>query len=958
MESHKLQTSGGSAEPLSDKINDLFIYSEIIRWKYLPDIRAFDIPPTVLKHFGHGDAPSPLPMEYWLQIVHPSDRQMIESNFQELVSGKISRLDIVYRIRTIGSEYRYFRCRGGLNTVNSNPQETYISGTLQDVTEIEFAIRTLNKKDRLLKAVNTSIGILFNSYDSGFDRCMNEVLFLLGEALGADHYGIWTNTADADGRSYAKLFYEWSPNPKPAADGEYKNLYDYKEQLPFFQQVLQSGHTVNCFVKDLPEPERNGFAGKFVSILAVPIRNQEDFLGFITFGNYREEQMRDAFECDIMKSIGGIIASVIRRKEIETKLQLEQQVLNWVVDSAPCPILISSGGVVVRVNGITKDLFGINTGERADKIYPPEMKRSEVLKSIQSTGLFFQQSITYLCKDNKYRDFMVLVLPFRPHDIDELIFWATDITALKETEKGLIAAREKAEEAVKIKSEFLARMSHEIRTPMNAVIGMIYLCMQTNLSDSQRDYLAKATTAANNLLGIINDILDFSKIEANRVELEMIPFSIRKLLDDVSDLISIQILEKGLEFKVSIADEVEEFLIGDPLRLRQILINLLSNAVRFTSIGGIAINVIKVQSDSVLDESITLQFTVNDTGIGIPESRIDTIFESFVQAKDSISRKFGGTGLGLTIVKRLIELMNGEINVYSKENEGSEFVFTAVFFKAAANPEESSAVLLDRKRVLVVDDDENSCEILTKLMTANGMIVEAVNSGPTALDRLTYGFKAGQSFDLILIDWRMPQMDGIETIRNIHASSEIPPMHILMVSAYDRQDCIRLSSGLNVASVLLKPIDPVELKRTLKHVFLKEAKRVTEEKAADIRGAKILLAEDNKINQLVAEGLLNILGVNLTVVDNGRQAVEAVKNNDFDLILMDVQMPEMDGIEATIEIRALDKPGIDRLPILAMTANAMNTDYHKSLDAGMNDHLTKPIDPAKLRIALEKWIQR
>jgi two-component system sensor histidine kinase/response regulator len=494
---------------------------------------------------------------------------------------------------------------------------------------------------------------------------------------------------------------------------------------------------------------------------------------------------------------------------------------------------------------------------------------------------------------------------------------------------------------------------------MNAILGMIYLCLQTKLEDKQKDYLLKTQSAANNLLGIINDILDISKIESGKLELESIPFSLKKTIQEVIDTVHTSADSKGLKLMTKIDSEISDGLVGDPLRLRQILLNLLNNAIKFTATGGIVVTVKRGElSTHGNSAKIGLSFEVKDTGIGLQPEQINKIFESFSQADGSTTRKYGGTGLGLAIVKNLVELMEGTVHVTSIPGQGAAFHFTAVFEKSTAEPDMSSVLLLHKRRVLLIDDDPSDLEVLTAQMKPMHMDVVSTRSGMDALVKLEEASYMRGPFELVLVDWRMPRMDGIETVRQIRQNAKIMQPHILIVSAYDRQECIRQSKGLNVSSVLIKPVLPDVLREALKAAFREDLTIKTNEVRADVRGAKVLLAEDNKINQMVASELLKMLDVKVTVVDNGIEAVDAVKQGDFDMILMDIQMPEMDGLAAASAIRNLDKPGMDKLPILAMTANALDTDYQRSLDVGMNDHLTKPIDPEKLRLALEKWIVR
>ncbi len=678
--------------------------------------------------------------------------------------------------------------------------------------------------------------------------------------------------------------------------------------------------------------------------------------------------LRDVTPRPAAMSAFGADGDITNSREAEVKLERITRFLDSVVENVPIMLFVKDAEHlrIERMNKAGEELLGYSRDQLLGKsdydLFPKdeadffiakdrvvlEGRRlvdvpEEVIETRHGTRVLHTRKIPLLDEQG------------RP---THLVGISEDITLSKQAREALERAKEAAEADNRAKSEFLANVSHEIRTPINGIIGMTELALDTELAPEQREFLNMVKSSADSLLEVINDILDFSKIEAGQFDLDTIDFPLRDSLGDTMKTLALRAHKKELELACHVPADVPDDLTGDPGRMRQIIVNLVGNAIKFTEVGEV---VVRVKLASRTDEGATLHFTVSDTGIGIPPEKQDAIFAPFVQADGSTTRKYGGTGLGLAISTRLIELMGGRIWVESAVGQGSSFHFTAHFglARGRAEPLAARPSDLDNLAVLVVDDNATNRRILEEMLTNWHMRPTVVASGDAALNEMQRAFAGGEPYALVLLDVMMPGMDGYTLVRRIQEHLEYAGATIMMLSS--AEGSMARGGDLRIAASLMKPIKQSELFdaiMTSLGVALRHDETTASDacKPAPVRGLKLLLAEDNAVNQKLVVRLLEKRGHQVTIAGNGREALAALERDRYDLVLMDVQMPELSGFEATAEIRRRERGTGQHVPIVAMTAHAMKGDRERCLEAGMDGYVAKPIQARELFEVVERAV--
>jgi PAS domain S-box-containing protein len=665
-------------------------------------------------------------------------------------------------------------------------------------------------------------------------------------------------------------------------------------------------------------------------------------------------------------SIDRMLESVLRTREQKRMAEERHQAF---MNHLPAIASINDeDGRYIYVNQPLSEAFSLRPEDLLGKTiaaWMPEVLELKQMhdREVLACGGTTQFEDTIQMHDGSELHWLSFKFPLGVRDGKRLIGTvAVDITARKEWEAQVEEARQGAERANRVKSEFLANMSHEIRTPLNGIIGMTDLALETKLDSEQREYMDTVKFSADSLLTLINDILDFSKIEAGKVDLEAVDFDLRYHVEATMRTLAIRAHQKGLELHCEVDAEVPDAVSGDSSRLRQIILNLVGNALKFTEKGEVKI---WVRAESGDPKGPNLHFTVSDTGIGIPPEKHSHIFKAFSQADSSTTRKYGGTGLGLTISSRLVELMGGKMWVESQVGEGSLFHFTMRMPPVAArlvqNPPEHSPSTLQGVKVLVVDDSATNRRIMQGILSRWGMNVTLADSGKEAIEELSAAHADGRPYALLLTDLQMPEMDGFNLVEKIRKKTELSSAAIMMFSSAGHRGDGARCQELGVSAYLMKPVRQSEMRAAILRVLsaggqtaqLPLVTRYTLHEAdAPAVALRILLAEDNLVNQRLAMRLLEKRGHQVTLAGNGQEAVAAAEKGVFDLVLMELQMPEMDGFEATAVLREREKETGVHLPVVALTAHALKGDRERCLDAGMDGYLTKPIRAQELDAVL------
>ncbi|RNA64199.1 response regulator [Prosthecochloris sp. ZM_2] len=852
-----------------------------------------------------------------------------------------------------------------------------------DITDRVNAEHALRKSESILNTLTDIINSLQNT--DGFETSITNALSRIGALLEISRTYIFENHRQ-NGELLTSHRYEWTAE-NIEAQIDNPELVDFSYKQSGFERwinILETRGIISGTVQSFPDDEKVFLESQQIrSILVIPIHVDNNWWGFIGFDDCLQARSWSGIEIDTLKSVAGALGTaILLQRSIQTLKESEARnraMLNAMPDMLF--VLDRDGRFLDYHASIDREFYRPPDdflGKTIHDIFPDDIASdiAALLEQVTGSGMpsvyNYELSVKGLLK---YYEARIV-----PLGHDRTLNIIRNITREKKAEEQLLsinraleqASRKErelarqAEAANRAKSEFLANISHEIRTPMNGVVGMTGLLLDTEMNDEQRKYATTIDNSARSLMNLINDILDLSKIEAGKLEFKIQEFDLQELLDDLCDSLAIQAEQKGLEFICSPAPGMPVLLNGDPERLRQILINIVGNAIKFTREGDVEV---RVREESRRDRNVTLHFTVRDTGIGIPEEKRQTLFEKFTQLDASTTREFGGTGLGLSISRELVHMMNGNIGVHSAPGKGSLFWFTAVF--GLQEPSTSPATHrhpagFTASRVLIVDDNTRSRRHLARLLESWGMQIHNAANGHEALRILEDADGTTPCVDLCIIDRQMPGMDGLALADDLRRQyGKQCPKLVLLTSMADNA---RLQNPQDIGfdAWLHKPVQCRKLEHVLASLSMPRHSSLSPEplqeknqgKNPPTHDARILVVEDNLVNQQVALLMLKKAGFRANAVPNGRDALTSLQSMPYDLVLMDIQMPVMDGLEATRLIRSGYEGIRTDIPIIAMTAHAMQSDRENCLANGMNDYISKPVDPARLEAMIQRWLSR
>ncbi len=835
-----------------------------------------------------------------------------------------------------------------------------VAGYTRDLREYKKMMAEIDHKDTLLRTVNEVATILLQSDTEEFDATLRRCMGMMATAAQADRMYIWKNRMK-DGEMYCTQLYEWSGGAEPQQGSEYTIDIPYSQNIPGWEEKFRQGQCVNGIVREMSQAEQEQLVPQAIlSLLVVPVFLKDVFWGFVGFDDCHRERRFTPSEESVLHSASLLFANALLRNDMTATLRNAAAKMEAVIGNYAGVIwCINNQGVITLFKGRYLKEIGVKPefmeGKNMDVVRRKGLQW-DIMANVKKTfaegpqdwvaeldGRMFHSQTTPVFDENG--------------NVTDVVGSTDDISDSIRLQTELEKAAEAAQAASRAKSNFLSNMSHEMRTPMNAIIGMTSIGKSAG-SNERKDYaFEKIEEASHHLLGVINDILDLSKIEANKFELSEVVFDFEKMLQKVVNVINFRVDEKEQRFTVHMDMNIPRLLVGDDQHLAQVITNLLSNAVKFTPHGGdIRLNTHLL---GITQDECEMSIVVSDAGIGISEEQQNRLFTSFEQAESSTSRKYGGTGLGLAICRRILEFMGGTIQVESQLGQGATFTCTLkmkIAPKSAQAKEGLPGVTLENVRVLVVDDEAHTLEYFATIAKQLKVRCDTALSGKEAIGMI----QQNGPYDIYFIDWRMPDMDGMELSQKIKEQWNHEAV-VTMVSATAWTEIEADAIQAGVDRYLPKPLFPSAIESCIKDCIGASPDTKTEvqpKEAKDFRGFTVLLVEDVEINREIVIALLEPTGLTIDCAENGLEAVQMFQEDPerYDIILMDMQMPEMDGLEATRQIRAQDNPKAATIPIVAMTANVFSEDIERCLAVGMNDHLGKPLDIEDVMVKLRKYL--